>query len=305
MELARVLRELMKRPRLLALGAAIAVIAAVFSVYQPRWGQAEAQVAAVLLRQHPGARGFERLGARQRLAGVRTAGVRAQVYANFMTSPAFLESSHSRWACPAHRSTPPDRSNQNEPRVEREPTELKRNVEITGETKPYRLDFESQAGTADDHDQLPGANDQPGRRARKRRRDRSAALRRGRGVLGRLPANSRVVIRQLGSATGAVVDGGISKTLMVIVFLAVFALWCVLMLVARRFREVWRASAALQGHEASWRMPSDGHVDGSRCARRRGARGAQQRPVYDPRGAPLLRSPKRAARPPGRGAGHR
>ena len=61
-----------------------------------------------------------------------------------------------------------------------------------------------------------------------------------------VPPSSRVVIRQLGPASGAVVDAGIRKSLAAMVFVAVFLVWCVLVLVASRFRETWRASAALQ-----------------------------------------------------------
>src|SRR6185437_9735632 len=54
-------------------------------------------------------------------------------------------------------------------------------------------------------------------------------------------------IRQLGSATGAVVNGGVGKEVMVLVFMAVLIFWCVLMLVVVRFRANWRASAAVAG----------------------------------------------------------
>jgi len=61
-----------------------------------------------------------------------------------------------------------------------------------------------------------------------------------------VPARSRVTIRQLGAANGAVVDGGISKALMAMVFVAVFVLWCLLLIAVTRFRADWRASAVFE-----------------------------------------------------------
>ena len=85
-------------------------------------------------------------------------------------------------------------------RVEQEPTALKRNVEITGETKPYRLDYESR-GNLPRSRSLLGSDCRPGRRARQCRRRRHAAIRHERGVGGEDPPRSRVTIRQLGPAT--------------------------------------------------------------------------------------------------------
>jgi hypothetical protein len=126
-----------------------------------------------------------------------------------------------------------------------EPTALKRNVEITGETNPYRLNFESQSNlpTITINSQAPTTS-------------QAVALANGAAVglkqyvtslenSNKTPASSRVAIRQLGSANGGVVDGGIKKALAAIVFLAVFLLWCVLILAGSRFRKNWRASATL------------------------------------------------------------
>ena len=60
---------------------------------------------------------------------------------------------------------------------------------------------------------------------------------------GNTPPAQRVVIRQLGSASGGVVDGGISKSIAFLTFVVVFFLWCVLVLVGGRFVESWRATA--------------------------------------------------------------
>jgi hypothetical protein len=201
--------------------------------------------------------------------------IRAQVYANFMTSPEFLSDVAQQVGLSGSQLYAAGPNKTTEPRVEREPTDLKRNVEITGETKPYRLDFESQQ-------ELPTItiNTQAPTTAQAVALANASATGLQHYVASvesaaGLPTNSRIVIRQLGPATGAVVDGGISKTLMVIVFLAVFALWCVLVLMAGRFREVWREGAAAQdlaqadGEESSVELgmggapqevPSNGHA---------------------------------------------
>ena len=62
-----------------------------------------------------------------------------------MTSPAVLDSDRSAIGLSGEQLYAAGPVSVDEPRVEQEPTALKRNVEITGETKPYRLSFESQA----------------------------------------------------------------------------------------------------------------------------------------------------------------
>ena len=134
----------------------------------------------------------------------------------------------------------------NQPRVVQEPTALRRNVEITGESTPYRLNFESQLDvpTITINAQAPTMV-------------QAVALANGAAVglqeyvagverTQKIPAGARVAIRQLGHAHGAVVNGGIKKAVAALVFLAVLLAWCVLVLAASRFRLNWRASAALQ-----------------------------------------------------------
>jgi len=295
MELARVLRELSKRPRLLALGAVIAALAAVFSVYhfdggklKPKSLQYSSASSQVLVDSNSSVLGNVSQPS-EPLA------IRAQVYANFMTSPAFLDDVAQQVGLSGSQLYAAGPNKTTEPRVEREPTDLKRNVEITGETKPYRLDFESQQ-------ELPTItiNTQAPTTAQAVALANAAATGLQHYVASvesaaGLPTNSRVIVRQLGPATGAVVDGGISKTLMVIVFLAVFMLWCVLVLMAGRFREIWREGAATQdlaqadGGEQDWGGPT---VQGD------GAGGAPQGVpsnghVYDPESAPLFDSPSK------------
>jgi hypothetical protein len=58
----------------------------------------------------------------------------------------------------------------------------------------------------------------------------------------RIPVADRVVIRPLGSAVGAVVDPGIAKSLAALVLVAVFVLWCGLMLAGSKLAGTWKAS---------------------------------------------------------------
>jgi len=134
MGLALALRELSKRRILLLLGVLIAAVAAVFSVYRVdgsglksrslQYSSASTQVlvdspSSVLgnLRES-----FEPLSAR------------AVVYANFMASPAVLELIGKHVGLSGEQIYAAGPVDAQETRVEQEPTALKRNVEITGET---------------------------------------------------------------------------------------------------------------------------------------------------------------------------
>jgi hypothetical protein len=206
---------------------------------------------------------------------------RAVVYANFMVSPAVLDLIGQQMRPPIagdqiYAAGP---VNIQAARVEQEPTALKRNVEITGETTPYRLNFNSNLTqpTINIYSQAPTTA-----QAVALANASVVGLQRyvaGLERSGRIPASARVTIRQLGSASGRVVNGGISKALMALVFVAVFCLWCVLLLVAERFRENWRASAALQRHgDLGARAELDGRGGASADV---GAAGA----AMDPHGA--------------------
>lgn len=246
MEFALILRELSRRWLLLALGVLIAAAAAIFSVYRlegsklvVRSLQYSSASTEVLVDTPSSVLGnvsqsFEQLSAR------------ATVYANFMVSPAVLKLIGEQAGISGEQIYAAGPIPPNEPRIVLEPTALKRNVQITGETNPYRLGFESQPSlpTIIINSQAPTTK-------------QAIALANGAAVglrkyvtdlenTERIGPHSRVRIRQLGSAHGAVVNGGVSKSLAVIVFVVVFLLWCVLVLAATRFRQNWRASAVLQ-----------------------------------------------------------
>jgi hypothetical protein len=243
MEFALLLRELSRRRRLLSVGVLIAALAATLSVYRLdglklkarslQYSSANTQ----LLVDTPSSvlgnlsQSFEPLSAR------------AVVYANFMASPAVLELIGQQVGLSGGQLYAAGPVNAQQPRVIQEPTALKRNMQIAGETNPYRLSFESQAN-------LPTINIF----AQEPSTAQAVALANG-SVIGlqqyvtrletadKIPAAARVTIRQLGAANGAVVNGAISKALAAIVFTLVLLLWCVAMLAGSRFRESWRASA--------------------------------------------------------------
>jgi hypothetical protein len=241
-----VLRELSRQRLLLAIGVLIAAVAATFSVYRFDGGSFKARSlqyssanTQVLVDSPSSALGnisqqFEPLSAR------------AAIYANFMASPVVLNLIGQQVGLSGEQIYAAGPVSAAQPRVVQEPTALKRNVEITGETNPYRLNFESQANlpTINIYSQAPTTSQAVAlaNAAAVGLQRYVAQLESTSGV----PPRSRVTIRQLGFANGAVVDGGISKALMAMVFVAVFVLWCLLMIVVARFRADWRASAVFE-----------------------------------------------------------
>jgi len=243
MGLALAARELSKQRRWLLVGVLVAGVAATLSVYRldglklkPRELQYSSASTQVLVDSTRSVLG----DAAESLEPLAN---RAFVYANFMTSPAVLNVIGKHVGLSGEQIYAAGPVNPNEPRVVQEPTALKRNVQITGETKPYRLSFESQAQqpTIGIYSQAPTT-------------DKAIALANAAAVgmqqyvanfeaANNTPAASRVTIRQLGPASGAVVNGGIRKSLAALTFVGVLLLWCVLILAAPRVRAVWRESA--------------------------------------------------------------
>lgn len=249
MEFALVVRELTRRRLLLALGVVVAAIAAILSVYhlegfklKARSLQYSSASTQILVDTQSSVLGnisqsFEPLNSR------------AAVYAQFMLSPAILKLIGQQVGISGEQIEAQGPVDLNQAPIVVEPTALKRNVQITGETKPYRLKFESQANqpTINVYSQAPTTTMAIGLANAS-----ATALNQYVKQLQKADNVSRskaVTIRQLGAANGAVVNGGISKALVAIVFLAVFLLWCVLILAWLRFRENWRASALLRDLE--------------------------------------------------------
>ncbi len=271
MEFALILRELSKRRVALGIGVVIAVIAAILSVYRlessglaPRslqYSSASTQVfvdtpSSVLGDLQPS---FEPLQAR------------ATVYANFMASPTFLALVGEKAGIPGDQIYAAGPVDPSVPRVVEEPTAVERNVEITGESTPYRLNFNDDPNlpTIGIYAQAPNT-----RQAVALANASAAALAQYVATLaktGNTPPAQRVVIRQLGSASGGVVDGGISKAVAFLTFVGVFVLWCVLVLVGGRFAETWRATAKIydepsRPEDESSKASSNGHAEGEERA---------------------------------------
>ena len=245
MEFALILRELSRRRRALAIGALVAVIAAVLTVYRPdglglksRSLQYSSATTQVLVDTPSSALG----NLTQALPPLQA---RATVYANFMASPSVLELIGQRAGIPGDQIYAAGPIDPLVPRIVQEPTAVQRNVEITGETAPYRLNFNddpnlpqigiyAQAPTTVQAVRLAEASVQ--------------ALQQYLAELQsseKIPPPSRAVIRQLGNANGHVVNAGIGKALACIAFLGVFLFWCVMTLVVVRFRQSWRESGVL------------------------------------------------------------
>jgi hypothetical protein len=246
MEFALILRELSRRRQALAIGAAVAFVVAILSVYhldgltlKPRRLKYSSAATTVFVDTPSSVLGnltqnFEPLQAR------------ATAYANFMASPTVLDLIGRQVGIPGDQIYAAGPLDPSVPRIVEEPTAVQRNVEITGETTPYRLNFNNDPNlpTIGIYAQAPTTK-------------QSIALADAAAAslaqyvssiqsTNNTPPQSRVVIRQLGQASGGVVDGGISKALAIMVFVGVFLLWCVLMLASVRFRAYWRASASFE-----------------------------------------------------------
>jgi hypothetical protein len=246
MEFALILRELLGRRRMLAVGVVLAAVASIFSVYRLHDGKLQARglvyssATTQVFVDGPSsalgnlARTFEPLE------------TRAAVYANFMASPTVVNLIGQKAGIPGDQLYAAGPVDPSLPRTVQEPTAVERNIELTGETKPYRLNF-------NDDPNLPTIGifaQAPTTAEAIRLADASvAALQEyvtGLETSEKTTPTARVIIRQLGEATGGPVDSGIKKSLAVIVFVMVLVLWAVLMLVGRRALAAWRASAVIE-----------------------------------------------------------
>jgi hypothetical protein len=273
MEFVLVLRELFRHRLLLALGLLVAAVAAVFSVYRVDGSSLKARSL-----QYSGANSQILVDSPKSVLGnlsqdFEPLSIRAAVYANFMASPAVLDVIGRQVGLSGEQIYAAGPVNAQQPRVVQEPTALKRNVQITGETNPYRLSFSNNPGqpTINVYAQAP-TTEQAVALAN------AAVVGLQRYVAGLqhssdTPQAAKVTIRQLGPAIGGVVNGGISKALAGLVFVGVFLLWCVLILLGMRFRENWRASSTLRDEIQTARQSAgepdalessatlDGHAD--------------------------------------------
>ncbi len=246
MEFALVLRELARHRIAMAVGVLVAVVAATLSVYhldglklKPRQLQHSSASTTVFVDTPSSVLGNLNPSFDPLLA-------RATVYANFMASQSALDAIGQQAGIPGDQLYAAGPVDPLVPRVVEEPTAVQRNVEITGETAPYRLNFNNDPNlpTIGIYAQAP-TTPQAIALANAAANSLSRYVR-GLQVADNVPAQSRVVIRQLGLASGGVADSGISKSLAVMVFVGVLLVWCLLILVGSRFRQNWRTSAELE-----------------------------------------------------------
>lgn len=242
MELARTLKTLWIRRRLVALGAVIAAIAAFLSVYSvslfPPSVHSRTNVFATastqLLVDTPDS-AFADLA--NDLTPLET---RASVFARFLASPAALVLVAREADVPLDSIEAQGPYDINLPVIQQEPTAGQRSSQIIGEGALYRLRFENNpvlpivsvfAQAPTEAEAVALANAAP------------RALRvyiNGIQAQQDTPEDRRVVIRKLGDATGGVVNEGANLQIALLVFIVVLGGWCMLLIPAQSLARGWR-----------------------------------------------------------------
>jgi hypothetical protein len=264
MELAPTLKTLWNRRRLVALGAVIAALAALLSVYRvglfPPSLESRTNVFATastqLLVDAPDS-AFADLA--NDLTPLET---RASVFARFLATPAAIELIARDAGLPADSIEAQGPYDINLPVIQQEPTAGQRSSQIIGEGALYRLRFENnpvlpivavfaQAPTRDEATAL--ANAAP--RALRAYVERIQASQ-------DTPEERRVVIRKLGSATGGVVNEGANIQIAALVFLVVFGVWCMLLVPAQTIARGWRRADRPDPPSNGSGAGSNGHGEG-------------------------------------------
>ncbi len=242
MELARTLKSLWIRRRLVALGAVVAALAALFSVYSPGLFPPSltsrtnvfATASTQLLVDAPDS-AFADL--ENDLTPLET---RASVFARFLASPVALQLIAKEAGVPVSAIEAQGPYDINLPVIQQEPTAEHRSSQIIGEGAIYRLRFENnpvlpvvsvfaQAPTEAEAVELANA-------APRALRAYIAGIQAQQDT----PESRRVVIRKLGDATGGVVNAGANVQIALLVFLVVFGVWCMLLIPAQTIARGWR-----------------------------------------------------------------
>lgn len=243
MELVIALRRLMAHRRLLAAGLVVAVLAGVLAVYRPNGFGLTARggvnhstaTTEILVDSQPSA-----LADLNAPASTLTS--LAQTLANFAPNRDVLNLIGHYAGLSGAQIYAQGPAQPNLPRTVLEPSAMQRNVELTGEMAPFRLEFDqnplipaigvyAQAPTTSGAIKLANAS-YFGLRDYLQQLQASGAV----------PRAHQVVLRQLGSATGSVDSPSAAKALALLAFVAAFVIWCVLILVGERLAESWRAS---------------------------------------------------------------
>jgi hypothetical protein len=242
MELARTLKTLWIRRRLVALGAAIAFVAALLSVYSVGLAPPSltsrtnvfATASTQLLVDAPDS-AFADL--ENDLTPLET---RASVFARFLASPVALELVARDAGISVASIEAQGPYDINLPVIQQEPTAGQRSSQIIGEGALYRLRFENNpvlpivsvfAQAPTEAEAIALANAAP--RALRTYISEIQAHQ-------QTPVDRRVVIRKLGDATGGVVNAGANVQIALLVFVVVFGAWCMLLIPAQTLARGWR-----------------------------------------------------------------
>jgi hypothetical protein len=242
MELARTLKILWHRRRAVALGAAVALIAALLSIYRvgllPPSLESRTNVFATassqILVDTPDS-AFADLS-----NDLEALEVRASVFARFLASPAAVALIAEEAELPFDAIEARGPFELNLPEVQRAPTAERRSSQILGEGALYRLRFENSVALpiVSVFAQAPEREEAMALAAAA-----PAALS---GYIERIqaqqqtPADRQVEIRQLGDATGGIVNQGANLQIATLVFIVVLGGWCMLLIPARTIARGWR-----------------------------------------------------------------
>jgi hypothetical protein len=251
MELARTLNILWRRRRLVGLAALLAAFAALLSVYDvgifPPSLSSRTNVFATastqLLVDTPQS-SFANTA--NDLTPLET---RASVFARVLASPAAITLIAREAKLPANSIEAQGPFDVNLPTIQAEPTAGKRSTEIIGEGALYRLRFDNnpilpivsvfaQAPTSDKAIAL--ANAVP--RA-------LGAYVKAIQAHEHTPEEERVVIRELGSATGGIVNSSANVQIAALVFIVVFGILCMLVVPAHTIARGWRDAGVFSDAE--------------------------------------------------------
>ncbi len=246
MELAAIFRELWNRKLLLVIGVAVSLAAAIFSVYRvvklvpPKLEQRSLVYAGGFTEAY--------VDAPHSFLGDQTVNLggyvdRATIFANLLASPGAVQLIGSYAGIPGDQIYAAGPLDPSEQRVVQEPTAIKRNIELTGESDPYQLQFlaDPNLPTIGIYSQAPTVAQATALA--------NASVRALREYIASLPGESKllpqdqVVIRQIGQPTAAIVDASIKKKLAGLVFFATLFAWCVLVMIGIRLRAGWRRAA--------------------------------------------------------------
>jgi hypothetical protein len=252
MELALVLRELWGRKRLLVVGLIVSAIAGWCSVYHVN----------SLLPPTFTARSLEYSAASTTVfvdwpasfvgdtfQNIEPLIQRTQIYANLMASRGMVAQIGAYAHIPGDQIWASGPVDPNVQQAQAEPTAEKRNVQITGESMPYKLNFYSDPTLPliSFYTQAP-SNAQALALANAAVRVLSNYV----AQLGqRIPSAARVIVRRVGEPTAGPVDAGIRKKLAAAVFVAAFVAWCALVLIAMRMGAYWRVAGVVARRKAS------------------------------------------------------